>query len=103
MPEVLIGNPAELRHEPVQCFEWLDRQFVLVYHDQTFFLLDNLCPHKAAALCDGDLINGAIACPWHKARFDLVSGQGLSPLAGDGVNSYQLREQDGQLLAQIPS
>lgn len=102
MPLADLGEIDKLNRHTIQCIQHNDYQLVLIYSQQQFFLLDNLCPHKAAALCDGELVDDAIQCPWHKAKFDIRSGQGLSPLAAKGVKSYQVSEVDGQLLAELP-
>jgi 3-phenylpropionate/trans-cinnamate dioxygenase ferredoxin component len=102
MPLIALGEIQKLNKLTVQCLQYEDFQFVLIHRENNFYLLDNLCPHKAAALCDGDLIGDEIVCPWHKARFDIHSGKGLTPLAGDGVVSYHISEVDGQLMVELP-
>ena len=98
---MLLGYVDELKKRQVQCINVGDRSFVLIYRSDQFYLLDNLCPHKSAALCDGQLNGDEIQCPWHQARFDIKTGRGLSPLAGKGVNSWPLAILDGQLMAEI--
>ena len=98
---IVLGKVDELRQQPVQCIEQNDRSWVLIHQDGEFYLLDNLCPHKAAALCDGDVHGDTIECPWHKARFDIKTGTGLTPLAGQGVKSWPLSIQGEQLRAEI--
>jgi len=100
---VNLGVVEELQNSPVQCINHQDRQFVLIHLQGKFYLLDNLCPHKAAALCEGVVKGFEIHCPWHKARFDIRTGHGLSPLAGNGVTSWPLSIEDGQLMAQLSS
>lgn len=102
MSLVALGEIAQLRRYSVQCLKHEDNQFVLIYREEKFYLLDNLCPHKAAALCDGDVVGSEIICPWHHARFDIHSGRGTTPLAGDGVCSYQVFEVDDQLMVELP-
>lgn len=101
MPLVPLGDISELSRHSLQCVHHENNQFVLIYKSQQFYLLENLCPHKAAALCEGELQGDAILCPWHQARFDIRTGQGLSPLSGDGVKSYPVCEVDGQLMANL--
>jgi len=98
---VIVGEVDQLRRTPVQCIEQGDHSLVLIYYDEQFYLLDNLCPHKAAALCDGELHGDQIECPWHRARFDIKTGAGMTPLAGKGVKSWPLCIESGQLLAQL--
>lgn len=98
---MIVGEVDQLRRTKVQCIEQGDYSLVLIYHDEQFYLLDNLCPHKAAALCDGELHGDQIECPWHQARFDIKTGAGMTPLAGKGVKSWPLSIESGQLLAQL--
>jgi nitrite reductase/ring-hydroxylating ferredoxin subunit len=102
MPLVALGEVAKLSRLTLQCLQHDNNQFVLIHKNHQFYLLDNLCPHKAAALCEGDLQGDTILCPWHKARFDICTGQGLSPLAAGGVRSYPLSEVDGRLMVDLP-
>ena len=96
-----LGTIDQLQQNQLQCIERDERQFVLVHQHGEFFLLDNRCPHKGEALCDGDLSDYSIECPWHRARFDIRDGRGLSPLAGDGIKAWPLSIEDGQLIADL--
>jgi len=102
MVQIVVGEVAGLSGHAVQCISHDNRQYVLIYHQQQFHLLDNLCPHKGALLCEGELKGEEILCPWHKARFDIHSGKGQSALAGEGINYYATRQLDGQLVADLP-
>lgn len=102
MSLVALGETEKLNRYAVQCLHYQEQQFVLIYQNEHFYLLDNLCPHKAAALCEGELNGDTISCPWHQALFDIRSGRALSPLAGDGVRAYQVFEVDGQLMVELP-
>lgn len=96
-----LGSTRDLSQHTVQCMQLEDQHFVLIFHENEFYLLDNLCPHKAAALCDGDLDGSVIVCPWHHARFDIKTGRGLNPLAGKGVTSWPLHIENDQLLVNL--
>ena len=96
-----LGKVDELSRQSVQCIDHQGHSLVLIFQHDEFYLLDNLCPHKAAALCDGDLHGDQIECPWHKARFDIKTGAGLTPLAGKGVKSWPLKIDGDFVLAKI--
>ena len=98
---MLLGNIEQLKQSEIQCIDAGDRSLVLIYQSDQFYLLDNLCPHKAAALCEGKLYGDEIECPWHKARFDIKTGKGLSPLAGNGVKSWPLTIENDQLSVEL--
>lgn len=94
--EVKIGKRHELSATSLQCITVAGHQLVLIYQAQTFFALDNACPHKQAYLCEGDLNGEFIACPWHGAKFSIANGKSFSPLALGGVKSWPviLRDDD---------
>lgn len=98
---VVIGRVDELVKRQIQCVTILGNAYVLIHHDERFYLLENECPHKSAALCEGVIRHNEICCPWHEARFDLKTGRGLTPLAGKGVKSLPVIIKEGELLADI--
>lgn len=42
--------------------------------DDGFFAIDNLCLHQAGPLCEGDIEDGAVTCPWHGWSYDIRTG-----------------------------
>ena len=44
--------------------------------DDRVFALDNLCPHKGAALSLGMIEGDCVVCPQHGWKFDLATGRG---------------------------
>ncbi len=98
---MIFGMVEDLKKLKIQCIETENHSFALIYKDDQFYLLDNLCPHKAAALCEGGLYGDEIECPWHGARFNIKTGHGLTALAGKGVKLWPLSEQNGQLSVKL--
>ena len=98
---VVIGRVDELVKRQIQCVTILGNAYALIHHDESFYLLENECPHKSAALCEGVILHNEIRCPWHEARFDLRTGRGLTPLAGKGVKSLPVIIKQEELLADI--
>ncbi len=94
---MVLGSIEELKKISIRCITMDEFSWVLIHQSDQFYLLDNHCPHKGALLCEGESHHDEILCPWHKARFDIKTGQGLSTLAGEGVKSWPLIIKDGQL------
>jgi 3-phenylpropionate/trans-cinnamate dioxygenase ferredoxin subunit len=86
--EQKIGTLRKLRSKRIQCISVDGKQIALIFHRNTFYALDNACPHKFASLCAGDLQGDRIICPWHGAGFNIATGESFSPLAPKGLNSY---------------
>ncbi len=41
---------------------------------ETFFAIDDVCPHMGAPLSGGYVEDGVVTCPWHAWRFRLTDG-----------------------------
>ena len=42
-----------------------------------FFAVNNMCPHKGASLCDGEIVieEKIVRCPWHHWNWQLEDGK----------------------------
>jgi len=80
-----------------RCFLVRDRRIAVFRTDAAWHACDDLCPHAAAPLSDGWLEDGCVVCPWHGARFDLASGDPMTPPAASGVRIYRLRVENETL------
>jgi apoptosis-inducing factor 3 len=65
------------------------REFLVTRNGDTVTACGNVCPHHGAALSDGGLHDGVVTCPVHHARFDLSTGNAVSPPAFDGLTVYE--------------
>jgi phenylpropionate dioxygenase-like ring-hydroxylating dioxygenase large terminal subunit len=72
--------------------------------DGVAHVLDAHCPHNGAHLGGGEVVDGAVQCPYHGWRFD-GSGQCVEVPYSDAripakacIPSYPVREQDGFIL-----
>ena len=63
----------------------------------TTVALADRCGHRGAPLSDGDRDGDCVVCPWHGARYDLVTGDVLSGPAVRPQPSYEVREAGGRI------
>ncbi|MEZ4606144.1 MAG: non-heme iron oxygenase ferredoxin subunit [Deinococcales bacterium] len=67
----------------------LGRHDVLVIHQEgRFYALENRCSHDNNPLDDGDLLEGAVQCSRHGAKFNLETGKPTLP-AVKKIRIYQ--------------
>ena len=45
---------------------------------ETPFAVSNVCRHQFAKLGQGQIRDGCLECPWHRARYDVTTGQMVS-------------------------
>lgn len=72
-----------------------DGSILVVNLDGRYYAVDNTCTHESADLSDGELQGEEIVCPWHGARFSVVTGAVLAPPAYDNLRTYAVRVTDG--------
>ena len=63
--------------------------------DGEFFVINDTCSHGDASLCDGEIENGEVECPWHYAKFCIKSGKALTFPAVEAQKTYLTRVVDG--------
>jgi NADPH-dependent 2,4-dienoyl-CoA reductase/sulfur reductase-like enzyme/nitrite reductase/ring-hydroxylating ferredoxin subunit len=67
-----------------------------------FHAVGAACPHYGAPLADGALCGTRVVCPWHHACFDVTTGGLEEPPALDSLPRYEVRVEDGRVLARVP-
>lgn len=50
------------------------RHVALFRLDGEFYAIDNLCLHEAGPLCDGDIEQDVVTCPWHGWSYEIRTG-----------------------------
>lgn len=58
-------------------------------HDQ-FLAIEDVCTHDGQPLTKGCIEGGAIVCPRHGARFDLVTGKALCMPATKPIQTFEV-------------
>lgn len=55
-----------------------------------YYAIGNICTHEEGPLAEGTLEDFVVECPWHGARFDMRTGEVLSPPATEPVSRYKV-------------
>ena len=57
-----------------------------------FHALDNTCLHRGGPLCEGDIDNGVVTCPWHGWSYEIKTGTMVQdPRVGVSRHDVRLR------------
>jgi nitrite reductase (NADH) small subunit len=54
------------------------------------YALDNMCLHRGGPLCDGDIDNGVVTCPWHGWSYEIKTGTMVQD-PRVGVSRHEIR------------
>jgi nitrite reductase/ring-hydroxylating ferredoxin subunit len=76
------------------------RHIALFRLDDGFFAIDNLCLHHAGPLCEGDIDEGVVTCPWHGWSYHIRSGA-LVQDPRVGVVKHNTRVVDNEVQVQL--
>jgi len=74
----LLGNEKDIRNVLPMNFEFENKPYCLVQHDNKLTAFSSMCPHMLGPLNEGNLHNGVVECPWHGYKFDIVSGEAVN-------------------------
>lgn len=66
------------------------------------FCIDDICTHETYSLAEGWVEGCVVECTLHSAKFDLRSGQPLSPPATRPVRVHGVRVVGDQVLVNLP-
>ncbi|MEP7288313.1 MAG: nitrite reductase small subunit NirD [Chloroflexota bacterium] len=74
------------------------QQVALFNVNGELYAINNRCPHARGPLCEGTVhtggLNPAVTCPWHKADFDLRTGEALDGPVMTPVHTFAIRVGD---------
>ena len=65
-----------------------------------FHAIDNLCLHRAGPLCEGDIVNDVVTCPWHGWSYEIKTGT-LVQDPQVGVSRHDIRVDGDQVSVRL--
>jgi NAD(P)H-nitrite reductase large subunit/nitrite reductase/ring-hydroxylating ferredoxin subunit len=83
-----VAQLSQLRTDRAERVVIDDENILLVRDGDTVRAYAADCPHAGGPLEQGALCHGRIICPWHKATFDVATGNVLEPPALVALDRY---------------
>ena len=82
-------------------FQLKRREYQLRYHNESLVTHPTICPHLLGPLSDSTIETNQLVCPWHGYRFDMTTGECVSPPGANCTlpNNAALQERDGIIFA----
>lgn len=74
------------------------RPVVVADLDGELVAFDGACSHAGGPLGKGNVADGRLECPWHRATFDLRTGAPCGGPARKTLRRYPVRVEDGTVL-----
>ena len=74
-----VGAVTDFPEDTMQPLEVAGEAVLLVHQNGQFYALADRCTHREYPLHTGELLDGAVKCEWHGAKFNLETGKGTIP------------------------
>ena len=96
------GSAEEIAADSRRLVRACGLEIALFHVSQSFYALDDSCPHQGSSLFAGKVDGTTVTCRAHGLSFDLATGcmRGNAPLC---VKSYPVRVLDGRVQIHVAS
>jgi 3-phenylpropionate/trans-cinnamate dioxygenase ferredoxin component len=96
------GGAEEIAADSRRLVRACGLEIALFHVSQSFYALDDSCPHQGSSLFAGKVDGTTVTCRGHGPRFDLATGcmRGNPALC---VKSYPVRVQEGRVQIHVAS
>lgn len=92
-----IAEVGELQPNEMKAFEHEGKRLLLVYADDEYFVVDEMCTHEDYSLALGCIKGRRIKCSLHGSYFDLETGVPDEEPADEPICSYGVQVADGKV------
>ena len=98
---VKIAETKDLTPGQAAAFDVEGHKIALFNVEGTFYAVGDTCTHRGGPLSEGSVGGTTVTCPWHGADFDLKTGAVMRPPARQGVPSYRVVIDGGDVKIEI--
>ncbi len=96
---VEAGTTEDLPPGSYTSVEVDDVQIAVINCDGSYYAIEDVCTHDYGQLSGGELeADCQIVCPRHGAKFDVTTGEALTPPAYEPVATFPVKVADGKVL-----
>lgn len=95
-----VGAVSDFPENSMHALTVAGEAVLLVHQEGQFYALADRCTHKEYPLHDGELLDGAVKCDWHGAKFDLKTGKPTIP-AVKKLRLYAARVEGERVLVSV--
>lgn len=101
MTLIKIASVDEVSLGKAKCVKVEGKELALFNINGKFYCIDNTCTHTGGPLCEGEIKENVVICPWHGSNFDIFTGKVLSPPAEKNVDTYAVTIKEKDILIDI--
>ncbi len=86
-----VAKTGDIEKGEAKLVEVDGKEIALFNINGEYFAIANECSHVGGPLCEGDIEDNKVICPWHGAEFDIKTGEDLCDPAEGPVESYAVQ------------
>ena len=101
MTLIKIASVDEVSPGTAKCVKVEGKELALFNINGKFYCIGNTCTHAGGPLCEGQIKENVVTCPWHGSDFDILTGKVLSPPAEKNVDTYAVTIKEKDVLIDI--
>ncbi len=100
MSFVVVGHLADFEPGRGKMVDVSGRHVAIFRLGGDLYALDNLCLHRGGPLCDGEINDGVVTCPWHGWSYHIRTGMMVQD-PRVGVDRHEVRIDGDQVLVRL--
>jgi 3-phenylpropionate/trans-cinnamate dioxygenase ferredoxin subunit len=98
---VKLGERQQIPKNTMQVFNIEGHEILVVNVEGKFYAVSNRCPHLNYPLYLGSLKGKILTCGFHYAKFDVATGEVLSPPAHEPLKTFKVKTEGSAVLVEL--
>ena len=98
---IKVATTGDLSPGKAMKVEVNDEEVALFNLDGTYYAIGDVCTHAGGPLSEGELDGEEVECPWHGSRFNVRTGEVLTPPAPREVECYTVKVEGEDILISL--
>ena len=99
---VKVAETKDVPPGTAKAVEAEGRKIALFNSGGAYYAIDDTCTHRGGPLSEGEVDGTVVTCPWHRATYDITTGNVLGPPAPRGVARYEVRIDGSDIKVEVP-
>jgi glycine betaine catabolism B len=95
---IKVADAKDIRPSQMKEVDVDGQKVIIVNIDSKYYAIGSICTHEGGPLADGILSGYEVECPWHGSKFDVRTGEVISPPANEPEPSYEIKVDGNQIL-----
>jgi glycine betaine catabolism B len=88
---VKVANAKDIQPSQMKEVEVNGENICVANVEGKFYAIGSICTHEGGPLADGTLEGYEVECPWHNSKFDVRTGEVISPPASEPEPAYEVK------------